>query len=189
MFAFQLGDPDEEIQETFPWKINLNVSSFFFTFLLYISILQQKNINLIPCGRVVTKWKLPIVDTAARSYLLTWLWLTFFCEIFEWMVKLRIAAEFFIIHCSFFCLTCWKLKFVTSNISPLSANPTKWSNRLKQFFDKLPTNCLGVFDYFVKLALKGLVSTCNLKSVMILSVRKSICESLLMLIKYITKLI
>ena len=38
----------------------------------------------------------------------------------------------------------------------LSANPTKWSNTLKQFVGKLPTNCLSVFDHFVKLALKGL---------------------------------
>ena len=25
--------------------------------------------------------------------------------------------------------------------NPLSANPTKWSNTLKQFVDSLPTNC------------------------------------------------
>ena len=41
-------------------------------------------------------------------------------------------------------------------IKPLSANPTIWSNTLKQFVGKLPTNCLSVFDHFVKLALKGL---------------------------------
>ena len=39
---------------------------------------------------------------------------------------------------------------------PLSANPTKWSNILKQFVSNLPTNCLSVFDHFVRLALKGL---------------------------------
>ena len=44
------------------------------------------------------------------------------------------------------------------NISPLSANPTKWSNTLKKFVGNLPTNCLSVFDHVVKLALKGLVS-------------------------------
>ena len=38
----------------------------------------------------------------------------------------------------------------------MSANPTKWSNTLKQFVGNLPTNCLSVFDHFVKLALKGL---------------------------------
>ena len=42
--------------------------------------------------------------------------------------------------------------------NPLSANPTKWSNTLKQFVCNLPTNCLSAFDHFVKLALKGLNS-------------------------------
>ena len=41
--------------------------------------------------------------------------------------------------------------------NPLSANPTKWSDTLKQFISKLPTNCLSVSDHFVKLALKGLI--------------------------------
>ena len=41
-------------------------------------------------------------------------------------------------------------------INPLSASPTKWSNPLKQFVGKLPTNCLSVFDHFVELALKVL---------------------------------
>ena len=54
--------------------------------------------------------------------------------------------------------------------TPLGANPTKWSNRLKQFVGKttkwsktlknfvvnLSTNYLSVFDRFVRLALKGL---------------------------------
>ena len=35
--------------------------------------------------------------------------------------------------------------------NPLSANPTKWSNTLKQ----LATNCLSVFNHFVKLALNN----------------------------------
>ena len=42
-------------------------------------------------------------------------------------------------------------------INPLSANPTKWSNTLKQFVGFLPTNCLSVFDHIVGLALKGLI--------------------------------
>ena len=42
------------------------------------------------------------------------------------------------------------------SINLLSTNPTKWSNTLKQFVSNLPTNCLSVFDHFVKLALKGL---------------------------------
>ena len=37
----------------------------------------------------------------------------------------------------------------------LSANPTKWSNTLKQFVGKLAANCLSEFDHFVGLALKG----------------------------------
>ena len=36
-----------------------------------------------------------------------------------------------------------------SCINPFSANPTKWSNTLKQF---VGNNCLSVFDHFVKLA-------------------------------------
>ena len=40
--------------------------------------------------------------------------------------------------------------------NPLSANPTKCSNTVKQFVGKLPTNSLSVFDHFVELALKEL---------------------------------
>ena len=41
-------------------------------------------------------------------------------------------------------------------INLLSANLKKLPNTLKQFADNLPTNCLSVFDHFVKLALKEL---------------------------------
>ena len=41
-------------------------------------------------------------------------------------------------------------------VNPLSANPEKWSNTLKQIVGNLPTNCLSVFDHFMNLALKGL---------------------------------
>ena len=41
---------------------------------------------------------------------------------------------------------------------PLNANITKWSNTLKQFVGKSPTNYLSVFDHFVGLALKGLIN-------------------------------
>ena len=44
-----------------------------------------------------------------------------------------------------------------SGVNSLSADFTKWSNALKQFVGKLPTNCLSVFDYFVGLALKELM--------------------------------
>ena len=50
-----------------------------------------------------------------------------------------------------------------SSLNPLTANPTKWPNTLKQFVAKLLTNFLSVFDHFVKLALKDLTrKTCQL---------------------------
>ena len=42
------------------------------------------------------------------------------------------------------------------SFNPLSANPTKGPNTLKQFVGNLPINCLSVLDHFVGLALKGL---------------------------------
>ena len=45
---------------------------------------------------------------------------------------------------------------IDNSINTLRANPTKWSNTLKQFVRNLPTNYLSVFDYFVRLALKEL---------------------------------
>ena len=41
-------------------------------------------------------------------------------------------------------------------VKHLSANPTKWSNTLKQFVANLPRNSLSVFDHNVKLKLKGI---------------------------------
>ena len=46
---------------------------------------------------------------------------------------------------------CFRTQF-----NPLSANPTKWSNTLKQFVGKFLTNCLRVFDHSVGFALEGL---------------------------------
>ena len=43
--------------------------------------------------------------------------------------------------------------------NPISANPTKWSNTLKQFVGNMPTNCLSVFDHFVGMARKGLTDS------------------------------
>ena len=51
------------------------------------------------------------------------------------------------------------LKNVTDvwlGLNPLSVDPTKWSNTLKQFVGSLPVHCLSVFDYFVRVAFKGL---------------------------------
>ena len=42
-------------------------------------------------------------------------------------------------------------------LNPLSANPEKWSNTLKQIVGNLPTICLIEFDHFINLALKGLI--------------------------------
>ena len=42
-----------------------------------------------------------------------------------------------------------------SGLNPLSANPTIWSNTVKQFVRK-PTNCLNVFGHVVGSALKNL---------------------------------
>ena len=42
-------------------------------------------------------------------------------------------------------------------VNPLSANPTKRSNTLKQFLSKLPPNCLSVFDHYMGVALKRLI--------------------------------
>ena len=39
-------------------------------------------------------------------------------------------------------------------INPLSTNPAKGFNTLKQFVDNLPANCLTMFDDFVGLVLK-----------------------------------
>ena len=47
---------------------------------------------------------------------------------------------------------------IAKTFNPLSANPKKWSNTLKQFVGNLATNCLSGFDHFVKLALKGLIA-------------------------------
>ena len=41
--------------------------------------------------------------------------------------------------------------------NPLSASTTKWSNTLKQFVGKKPTNFLSVFDHFVGFVLKGII--------------------------------
>ena len=54
------------------------------------------------------------------------------------------------LHIKFLC-------FLGKIFIPLSANPEKWSNTLKQIVGNLPTICLSVFDHFMNLALKGLL--------------------------------
>ena len=51
-------------------------------------------------------------------------------------------------------------KFISRN-NPLNANLRKWSNTLKEFVGNLVTNCLSVFDHFVKLALKEITWSWN----------------------------
>ena len=48
---------------------------------------------------------------------------------------------------------------IRSDLNPLSANPTKWSNTLKQFVGKSRRIVLTVFDHFAGLVLKGLKIT------------------------------
>ena len=56
----------------------------------------------------------------------------------------------------FFCFFATGTIDEIGELNLLNANFTKWSNTLKLFADKLPTNCLSVFDHIVGLALKGL---------------------------------
>ena len=48
--------------------------------------------------------------------------------------------------------------FDKKKLNPLNANPEKWSNTLKQIVGNLLTICLSVFDHFMNLALKELIS-------------------------------
>ena len=68
-------------------------------------------------------------------------------ELSNFLVQVNINTKSFRIICS--------INFFQHN--PFSANIIKWSNTLKQFVGNLPTNCLSVFDHFVRLALKGII--------------------------------
>ena len=67
-----------------------------------------------------------------------------------------------------FVNTCIRLSTISSRhqliyqINTLNANPEKWSNTLKQIVGNWATICLSVFDHFMNLALKGLISTKNM---------------------------
>ena len=63
----------------------------------------------------------------------------------RWKKNLLIVSQ---IQCACLC------------VNPLGANFINWSNTLKQFVGKLPTNCLRVFDHFVGLAFKRLKVDC-----------------------------
>ena len=53
--------------------------------------------------------------------------------------------------------TC-SLFYLQQFLNPLSANFTKLPNT-QTILGKLPMNCLSVFDHFVGLALKGLITS------------------------------
>ena len=74
-------------------------------------------------------------------------WVKLLIKTYNFFLKKTTKQDYFMILPSIFLI-----------FNPLSANLTKWSNTLKQFVGKLPTNCLSVFDHFVGLALKGLSS-------------------------------
>ena len=69
-------------------------------------------------------------------------------------IMLKITSELF--SCFF------KTYFLNIFLNALSANPTKWSNTLKQFAGNLTTNCLSVFDEFAGLARNGLIFVCTI---------------------------
>ena len=48
-------------------------------------------------------------------------------------------------------------QFVVKQFNPLSVNPKKWSNTLKQFIGNFPANCLSMFDHFVGFVLKRFI--------------------------------
>ena len=52
----------------------------------------------------------------------------------------------------------FKYSFIPGVINLLDVNPTEWPNKLKQSISNLPTNCLSVFEHFVRLARKGLIN-------------------------------
>ena len=68
-------------------------------------------------------------------------------------IKIKIKKKLFCLH---YTPGEGGLLKLLSDFNPLSANITIWSNILKQFVGNFLTNCLSVFDHFMRLALKGL---------------------------------
>ena len=95
---------------------------------------------------------------------------TVFCSYFIWILIIRCSGygiyKFTDLLKSFadeFCrypgnyFTFYLQTICSNNLyNPLSANPTKWSNTL---IGQQPTNCLSVFDHFVGLVVKVLISS------------------------------
>ena len=57
--------------------------------------------------------------------------------------------------------------------NPLSSSLIKWSNTLKQFVGKLPTNCLSVFHHFVGLARNGSTLSKSIKEILVKHIESS----------------
>ena len=76
------------------------------------------------------------------------------------------TEQFVLLHTSLICNYMINCKSVVHqpahDLNALSANPTKWSNTLKQFVGNL-----SLFDHFVKLALKGLITLITISSLII----------------------
>ena len=77
-----------------------------------------------------------------------------FSNLYQCTLKVRLS--FVLLYNRFHQLATFVIVVNVCKLNPLSANPTKWSNTLKQFVGNLPTNYLSVIDHFVKLVLKGL---------------------------------
>ena len=71
---------------------------------------------------------LVIISTSWGTMYRTWEWVLYYEKVYARGVRV---------------MRLWIAPF-----KPLSANPTKWPNTLKQFVGKLPTNCLSVFGHF-----------------------------------------
>ena len=77
---------------------------------------------------------------------------------------------------------------ISEYVNPLCVNPTKWSNTLKQFVAKSPTNCLTVLDHFVGLALEKLkFSTAATSGVFIVNFEHNAHNILYINIAFITE--
>ena len=76
-----------------------------------------------------------------KFYFMALIWL-----IFTWRLKDISNVIFSVMFFAYFVFLKFfnSVLFINSLFNPLSANFTRWSNTLKQFVGKLPTNCLGV---------------------------------------------
>ena len=94
-----------------------------------------------------------------RLLLTVILLLLFYRYFHSFFRHLKFEVTFFINFAIVWCDFTNIIHIITNS---LSTSFTKWSNTLKQFVGKLPTNCLCVFDYFVGLARKGLIYITNI---------------------------